>query len=334
MSREKEKFVTSDALNEEYYQITLEILSKFPKFHPPLTLYEFREDVSVLIPFYCPGQRLGKEKQEALEESCKQGHIFVSRTDHPIYAKHISEQLDLVLLDKNLNEREVIEIFTFALPKRINEFFDQPVAVVWEKLNNDLMVLVEYLNQDPFRIKGLFKNLLTEYDLGQHEFNVGIVGLTLYIRSFDSPKTDMSRKMLERLTLGLFVHDVGMSKIPAFIREKTVPLTLEDQEKIQKHPHGGAAVLRKLNIVFDETLQCLTDHHERRDGSGYPQKKQGEDISLAGSICAIADSFSAMTSKRPYSSPKTIKEASASLFQDPRYDPKFTKILQMLILTE
>lgn len=334
MSREKEKFVTTDALNEEYYQITLDILSKFPKFHPPLSLYEFREDVSVLIPFYSPGQRLDKEKQEMLEESCKQGHIFVSRTDHPIYAKHISEQLDLVLLDKNLNEREILEIFAYALPKRINEFFDQPVVVVWEKLHNDLMVLVEYLTQDPFRSRGLFKNLLKNFDLGQHEFNVGIVGLTLYIRSFESPKTEISLKMLERLALGLFVHDVGLSKVPAFIREKTVPLTLEDQEKIQKHPHGGAAVMRKLGVVFDETLQCITDHHERLDGSGYPQKKQGKDISLAGSICAIADSFSAMISKRPYSSPKPVKEAAAALFQDPKYDPRFTKILQILILTE
>jgi len=113
-------------LEEQYYQVSSEIVQSFNKFRPPLDIFKFREDVGRLVSYYKVGERLSKEQTEELAELVTGGVIFVSRKDHPVYVKHISYQLDLVLQDKHLKEIEIADIFLSALTRRIEEFMDQP----------------------------------------------------------------------------------------------------------------------------------------------------------------------------------------------------------------
>ncbi|MFP4516088.1 MAG: HD-GYP domain-containing protein [Desulfovibrionales bacterium] len=318
------RHITPDALSEEYYQISPEILGKFPKHRPPLTLYVFREDSVTLVPTFLQGCFLNKDKQEELGRLCTEGRVFVARTDHPIYAQHISEQLDLVLLDQNLKEQEIIEIFQCSLPRRIDAFLDQPVKETFTRLQSDILVLTEYIWNDPFRIRGLFRHLYRDNDLSRHEYNVGIVGLLLYLIAREK---ELHRKTLDRLALGLFIHDIGLRKIPQFVLAKTTTLKREEEDKIRHHPLVGARVIRNLGIAYDEVVQCVLEHHERLDGSGYPQKKRDREISISGKICALADSFSAMTSQRPYSACIPPAEAAVALLQDRKYDKRLATIL-------
>ncbi|MFW6323483.1 MAG: HD-GYP domain-containing protein [Desulfovibrionales bacterium] len=329
MNKQGQQFLSPDALNEEYYQISPEILSKFPKHRPPLTLYQFNEEVLTILPLFQAGRFIPKDRQEELLHLCEEGNIFVSRNDHSVYIKHISDQLDLILLDTNLKEHEIIEIFKQALPRRIGRFLEQPVLDVFARLKEDIFVLTEYLWHDPFRIQGLFRHLFTEYDLPKHEYNVGMIGLALYIAL---NRSNMSRKVLDRLAVGLFLHDLGLTKIPSFVLSKRTALSPDEQDKIIRHPIAGAKVCRKLGVGEDEVLQAVLEHHERMDGVGYPQKKESDQISLAGRICAIADSYSAMISERPYSDPISPAKAAAELLQDNRYDSKLTALLQRFVL--
>ena len=151
----KQKHDIPDGLNEEYYQISADILGSFNKYRPPLNIYKFKEDVARIMPYYKVGGRLTNEQVEELKSMTKEGTVFVSRDDHPVYVKHISYQLDLVLVDKNLKEKEIADIFTQALTRKLQEFFDQPVPVVFEKLWIDLMVFTEYLYEDIRRSRAM-----------------------------------------------------------------------------------------------------------------------------------------------------------------------------------
>ncbi|NCB23030.1 MAG: HD family phosphohydrolase, partial [Deltaproteobacteria bacterium] len=73
-------------INEEYYQISGEILSSFPKFRPPVDLFSFREDIAVLAPYCLKGARLSSDQVEEVANLCAAGDLFVSRSDHPIYS--------------------------------------------------------------------------------------------------------------------------------------------------------------------------------------------------------------------------------------------------------
>jgi len=329
----KQKHDIADGLNEEYYQISHDILGSFNKYRPPLNIFIFKEDVSRIIPFFKVGGRLTNEQVEELATLTKDGLVFVSREDHPVYVKHISYQLDLVLVDKNLKEKEIADIFTQALTRRLAEFFEQPVKAVFEKLWVDMMVLSEYLYTDITRARALVRRLHTEHSLENHSMNTGFLGAALLGKLKEKNFVDgVKRKNFDHILAGLFLHDLGMAKVPSFIRTKAKPLTGDERTKINAHTKTGYEMLNKLNLRYAEIEQCVTEHHERVNGSGYPLKSVKQEF--AGRLCAVADSFSAMISKRPYAEAMGLVQAASSLAQDARYDREMTKALQMLLMLD
>ncbi len=332
----KPKMESPDGLSEEYYQITDAILSSFNKYRPPLNIFRFKEEVARLEPYYKVGGRLSNEQIEELAVLVQEGLVFVSRADHPVYVKHISYQLDLVLVDKNLKEREIADIFQQALTRRLDEFMQQPVPVVLEKLWTDLMTLTEYIFNDIKRAKALCRRVHPTHSLANHAFNCGVVGLALHGRMCEKSFNEgqMKRKTFDHLAAGLFLHDMGMGKIPAFIREKEKPLVPDERAKVVQHPMLGYEMLAKLDLKFPEIEQCVQEHHERINGSGYPQKRSGADISAAGRLCGLVDSYCAMTVKRPFAEAMDPLKAATALAGDPGYDSEYSKQLQAMIFLQ
>jgi HD-GYP domain-containing protein (c-di-GMP phosphodiesterase class II) len=336
MTQEKQRLEVPEGLNEEYYQINPDILASFSKYRPPLNIFKFKEEVARVTPYYQVGQRLSNEQIEELADLVKEGLIFVSREDHPVYVKHISYQLDLVLVDKNLKESEVADIFVQALTMRLTDFLDQPVQAVFEKLQEDVMVLTQYLWQDIHKIRGLTRRLHREHSLSNHSFNSGIMGLALYAHMNDKAFAagEIKRRTLDRLAVGMFIHDLGMTKIPIFIRKKDKPLTGDERTKMLQHPKLGYQMLSKLDLKFPEVEQCVLEHHERVDGKGYPQHSEMKDLGKYGRLCAVADAFSAMTAKRPYAPLKDPLTAASELARDNGFDANATKALQAMVVTQ
>ncbi|SDB09986.1 HD domain-containing protein [Desulfonatronum thiosulfatophilum] len=316
-------------LHEEYYQASPRILESFPRFRPPLDIFFFKEQVAQLLLLSKANERISADQREEILKNSNQGLIFLSRKDHPTYAKHISKQLDLILMDTNLKPSEIALIFQHALTEQVEAFMDQPVAPVFENLQSDSLVLTEYLWQDPFRIKEFRKCLWPEHTLAKHSVNTTFIGLALYLRLYER---ELRRKHLDEVALGLLVHDLGMSKIPAFIRQKTTPLTREELEKIREHCWVGAKSLHSLNIRSDTVLKQILEHQERLDGKGYPQKISGKQISIVAQICAVADSFCAMITHRPYAEAQSREEALKALSQSPGLNAKIVRTLQAIIL--
>jgi len=323
--------LSSSDLHEEYYQVSPAILESFPRFRMPLDLFLFKEQIARLVPLSKAQQRISPEFRQEIAEHSAHGLIFVSRQDHPIYAEHISKQLDLVLLDTNLKHPEIALIFQQALTEKMEEFLQQPVAMVLEKLRADILVLTEYLWQDVFRIREVAKKTWPEHGLARHSVNVGFLGLALYLRRHQG-KVD--RKHLDEAALGFFLHDVGMAKVPRFILQKTKPLTMEERAKVSEHCWAGAKLLHGLGIRAEAVLKQALEHQERLNGKGYPQRLADPQISSWGQLCAVVDSFCAMTSTRVHAPAKTASEALGEMIQDPGYNQKMVRSLQAMILTE
>lgn len=310
-------------INEEYYQISGDILSSFPKYRPPVDLFNFREDIMVLAPYCKKETRLTNEQVEEVARLCDNGDLFVARSDHHIYSRHIVKQLDLVLQDKNLKEAEIADICIRALFLRYTEFDSQPIKALFEPLYRDVMVITEYLWEDRHRINTFTRRLFRKHQPARHAINTMSIGLWLWMQVGG----EYRRKDLDRMTLALLLHDVGMSKVPAFLLNKPGPLKPEEREKVLHHPLLGIKLMHKMDVSFEELVRACYEHHERMDGSGYPQHLKGNQISRVGRITAIADSFSAMISQRPYSEAKDPLAAAKELAGDVRYDGEFSNLL-------
>jgi response regulator RpfG family c-di-GMP phosphodiesterase len=318
-------------IQEDYYQIGEAVLSSFAKYRMPLDLFLLQEDVAQLVPYYKKDSRLSNEQIEEIHDYCQRGLLFVSRSDHPIYSQHIVKQLDLVLLDQNLKEAEIADIFLLALNIRVKEFFEQPVKPVFEVLYKDAMVFTEYIVSDKHKIKSFMRRLhKEEYSFAAHAVNTLIVGLWLVL---NSKGDEANRKEVDNATLGFLLHDAGMCKVPAFILNKTSTLNAEEKDKIHTHVLLGAQIVQKMDLVDDDIKSASLEHHERLDGSGYPQRLHGSKIRRMGAICAVADSFSAMLQKRAYAPAKAPLSAAKELMEDARYEKQFSSALYTALVT-
>ncbi len=116
---------------------------------------------------------------------------------------------------------------------------------------------------------------------------------------------------VSRVSTAALLHDIGKIGVPDKVLNKKGKLSKEDWEAIKSHPKLGANIVSNVpNLV--PCINSILHHHERWDGGGYPEGLKGEEISMEARILAIADSFEAMTSTRPYRaalcSEKAIKE--------------------------
>lgn len=145
-------------------------------------------------------------------------------------------------------------------------------------------------------------------------------------------KLGLSNEDLEILKIGGLLHDIGKIGIPDKILLKEGKLTNEEYEEIKKHPHIGAHILENSGI-FENVISIILHHHEKYDGTGYPDNLKGEEIPFFARIVAIADAFDAMTSKRIYRNSLSLdivkqefKKCSGTQF-DPKLLTVFLDIL-------
>jgi putative nucleotidyltransferase with HDIG domain len=110
------------------------------------------------------------------------------------------------------------------------------------------------------------------------------------------------------LRRGALLHDIGKIGVPDHILRKPGPLTENEWYTMKTHPDLGAKII--ANVPFlEEVAVIIRAHHERWDGNGYPEGLAGEQIPLGARIFAVADSFDAMTSDRPYRRGRQLDEA-------------------------
>lgn len=110
----------------------------------------------------------------------------------------------------------------------------------------------------------------------------------------------MPEAELEKLALGTMVKDIGQSAIDARLITKPGMLSQSEYEVVQSHVEEGLSVLQATVRLPETSVAVVLEHHERYNGCGYPYRMAGDEISLAGRMAAIVDTYDAMTSDRPY----------------------------------
>jgi HD-GYP domain-containing protein (c-di-GMP phosphodiesterase class II) len=127
---------------------------------------------------------------------------------------------------------------------------------------------------------------------------------------------------IEKIRISALLHDVGKIAIDDKILKKPAALTDEEFEIMKGHPQKGYKIMSQIPAM-KEFLSGMYMHHEMVNGKGYPQGLKGDEIPLMGKIVAVADTFDAMTTDRPYQKAFKFEEALARIesFVGTRYDP-------------
>lgn len=176
-----------------------------------------------------------------------------------------------------------------------------------EQLNQDIYkIITEKVDEICLKTSiNICAHKLEEYDQATYVHSVRVSILCMAIGKL----LGFDKNKIIELGLAGLLHDIGKLFIP--IKVITKPGRLDEIERILifSHPASSAYYLREnYKNICEDIIWGVAEHHERLDGSGYPRKLRGDEISLIGRIIAIADIFEAYSSERSYHKRRTVEE--------------------------
>ena len=189
---------------------------------------------------------------------------------------------------------------------------------------------------------------LLERERAQHEATLRALGLALEYRDYETKgHTDrvvglslafgralgLAPEELQALRWGAYLHDLGKVAIPDQILLKPGRLTEEEFVVIRRHTVTGTEMCRDIPFLPDGTRGIVRSHHERWDGSGYPDELKGDGIPLLARVFSLVDVYDALTSERPYKRAWSHEDAVAEIQDqtgrqfDPVLVPAFIEVV-------
>ncbi len=162
----------------------------------------------------------------------------------------------------------------------------------------------------------------TEDYLYSHSINVGIlasgIGMAL----------EYSEKQLLDLCVSALLHDIGLLKVPEKIVKKPGKLDKDEFVQVIKHTSLGLELLQNISDLPESVKEVVYQHHERMDGTGYPEKRRSIEVSESAKIVAIVEVYESMTHPRPYRGEKIIPyEGVRQIVQEAKsaFEPRLVK---------
>ena len=223
------------------------------------------------------------------------------------------EKSDSSLSHKTRNDVSIIGLMV-AVNRIDKPDFDSTDIKLFTSVASNCAVFIE--NGGLFRdLKELFVGSLKaltssidakdQYTRG-HSERVALI--SRWVAERMSERQPLDEEQIHNVYLAGLLHDIGKIGIDEQVLRKNGKLTPEERECIQRHPSIGASILRGIKQMRDIVPGVLC-HHERIDGTGYPDGLRGDEIPLIGKIVGLADSFDAMTSRRVYRDALSIEHA-------------------------
>ena len=186
--------------------------------------------------------------------------------------------------------------------------------------------VVERIMESIFRQQDALLPLAQLKSHDEYTFQHSVSGcalLTAFCRAMELPK-----EVIREIAIGALLHDVGKATIPDKILNKPGKLTDDEFIVIQSHVVQSKIILQATPGISPIALNVAAQHHERFDGSGYPNKLKGEDISRFGQMSAIVDVYDAITSNRCYHKGMAPTEALRKMLEwsNSHFNPELTQV--------
>ena len=179
--------------------------------------------------------------------------------------------------------------------KSMDTIFENPESPETVKESKKIVNnMISTIMSDDFTVNSLITILSYDYYTHTHSLNVSVYALCL------GKELRLKPTQLEDLGTAALLHDLGKSQVHKAIINKNGKLTEREFNEVKKHPIFGYELAKKLQIESKDILLGIRHHHEKMDGSGYPDKLTSDQIHIYAKIVGICDIFDALTTKRSY----------------------------------
>jgi len=235
----------------------------------------------------------------------------------------ISRQISVPLTDLVQGIRDVQKgNFESHIPVRDNDEFGR-LARAFNQMTTGLKTSRKLLDTYLYRTMRSLVTILEARD----SYTKGHSERVAFYSEMIARKMNVPEKKIKMLREIALLHDIGKLGISESILQKIEPLTEEEREMIRKHPSIGEEILRPVFFEKD-ALDIVRQHHERFDGTGYPDGLAGDSINFLAQILTVADAYDAMRSARAYRTPMSQSAAIDELKQNSgtQFNPKIVNV--------
>ncbi|MBA3065614.1 HD domain-containing protein, partial [bacterium] len=245
----------------------------------------------------------------------KQKTIFIKkRTDEPLYNIRLNESKKIYSPQYALvpisSKKKIYGVFTIATLADSAVFLTANDIVFMEFFSNQIGIALENSELNS-KIEKFYRSLIATFS-NMVEFRDESTGghcarLISYVRLM-ADKLNFNETAIMEIELAATMHDIGKICTPDAILNKPGKLTPEEYNRIKKHAQRGSEIVSPLSD-YKKVLEAIRYHHEKWDGTGYPDGLKGNQIPLHARIISLADAFDVMINNRPYKKAKSIKKA-------------------------
>lgn len=231
--------------------------------------------------------------------------LYIRHKNRGDYYRYIEKHLDAILADPEITVKEKADVLYNSAQAVVEDVLDNPPSR--EHIRRSKQVVhhtVDFMKAESFLLEDFLRTISCDYFLYTHSVNVVSYSLALALQAGVSDAAT-----LRELANGALLHDVGMSTVPEYLVTKTGPLSPAEWDLIRRHPLEGYRLMGETGNLGEIALSIVRHHHEKLDGTGYPDRLKGDDLSQFVRIVSIANVFDAMTTDRAYKERRSTFDA-------------------------
>ncbi len=252
----------------------------------------YHDDPKHMSLFLEKNNEIDKEHNDRLK---KLNQLYTSDDEKEKYENFVEEHLQSIAIDERYDIDEKADIIYNSSVELAHSLYEDPEAL--ENIKHSQRIITPILHTIIYNkttIKSYLKILAYDYYTHTHSLNVSIYALAL------GRELGLDKSALTALGRAALLHDLGKSKIAADIVNKDGFLTPHEFQQMKMHPFLGYKLAQRMHIEDKNILDAIRHHHEKLDGSGYPDKLRGVEITLFPRILVVCDIFDALTTRRSY----------------------------------
>ena len=259
----------------------------------------------------------------------QQATVFIQVQDQPRYHEHVEANLRRIVRDSGLNETEKAKIVYDSIQVVVRDLLKNPLDPrLPQRAQEASEAAVDFVLSGRKSFLSFLTGCSLDYQTYSHSVHVSMYAIGLGHRLGWPPE------LLSEMGAGVLIHDVGKTRVDEKILTKPGPLTEAEWDVMRRHPRWGLELVERSDGVTALMKDIVLHHHEKLDGSGYPDRLRGEQISPAVRAVTICDIFDAVTSHRPYKKALPSFDALKQIQSDMRGKIDFQLLTQFILLLQ
>ena len=256
------------------------------------TLYEANDEHTMMTIFLQSDSVVDGNNKVKLREI---EHLYINEDECANFQKYAQNHLQTIATSSEIAFAEKASIVYGKASEVMDELFNNPDALGNIEKSQDIVDgFVNLVLQDESTIASIMQIAAHDYYTHTHSINVSVYTLSL------AKFIGLKDKDLEDIGMSSMLHDLGKSKVDWEIINKNGKLTEDEFRQMKKHPAAGYDIAVQMGLKDKRILSGIRSHHEKLDGTGYPDQLKDKEISLFARIIAVCDVFDALTTKRSY----------------------------------